>query len=54
LFVVFSALPDVGNYAGIDSATASIETLAETVVENYRACREDRARLEGLQGMLGR
>jgi hypothetical protein len=49
-----SELPDVGDSSGIDAATVSVETLAETVVENYRACREDRARLEGLQGVVGR
>jgi len=47
-------LPEDGDSAGIDAATVSVETLAETVVENYRACREDRARLEGLQGLVGR
>lgn len=49
-----SELPEDGDSAGIDAATVSIETLAETVVENYRSCREDRARLEGLQGVVGR
>jgi len=49
-----SELPEDGDSSGIDAATFSVETLAETVVENYRSCREDRARLEGLQGMVGR
>ena len=49
-----SELPEDGDSSGIDAATVSVETLAETVVENYRACREDRARLEGLQGVVGR
>jgi hypothetical protein len=49
-----SELPEDGDFSGIDAATFSVETLAETVVENYRSCREDRARLEGLQGMVGR
>ena len=49
-----SELPEDGDSAGIDAATVSVETLAETVVENYRVCREDRARLEGLQGVVGR
>ena len=49
-----SELPEDGDSSGIDAATVSVETLAETVVENYRSCREDRARLEGLQGMVGR
>ena len=49
-----SELPEDGDSSGIDAATVSVETLAETVVENYRACREDRARLEGLQGMVVR
>ena len=49
-----SELPEDGDSAGIDAATVSVETLAETLAENYRACREDRARLEGLQGVVGR
>ncbi len=49
-----SELPEDGDSSGINAATVSVETLAETVVENYRACREDRARLEGLQGVVGR
>ena len=49
-----SELPEAGDSAGIDAATVSVETLAETVVENYRSCREDRARLEGLQGVVRR
>ena len=49
-----SELPEDGDSSGIDAATVSAETLAETVVENYRACREDRARLEGLQAVVGR
>ena len=49
-----SKLPEDRDSSGIDAATVSVETLAETVVENYRACREDRARLEGLQGVVGR
>ena len=47
-----SELPEAGDSSGINAATVSVETLAETVVENYRACREDRARLEGLQGVV--
>jgi hypothetical protein len=49
-----SELPEDADSAGMDVAAVSVETLAETVVENYRACREDRARLEGLQGLVGR
>jgi hypothetical protein len=49
-----SELPEDRDSSGIDAATVSVETLAETVVKNYRACREDRARLEGLQGVVGR
>ena len=49
-----SELPEDGDPSRIDAATVSVETLAETVVENYRACREDRARLEVLQEVVGR
>jgi len=49
-----NAFLKIRDSAGIDAATVSVETLAETVVENYQACREDRARLEELQGLVGR
>jgi hypothetical protein len=48
-----SELPEDRDSSRADAATVSVETLAETIVENYRACREDRARLEGLQAVVG-
>lgn len=45
-----SALPD--DPARTDAAPVPIETLAQTVVDNYRIARENAARLEALQEIV--
>lgn len=46
-----AVLPDSGS-TGIDGASVTAQDLAETVIENYEACRDNARRLEALQTLI--